>query len=249
MIRRFALIIDEMMSHSLLVFEAGACDGEVIAAVQGLVPQLSTSAAVPSPEQVAELCEAEATVLLLARLGLRAGEVAAMTLDDLDWDTGIVTVSGKGQRRHPLPLSREVGEALVAYLRDARPRCRTRRVFVRIHAPHAGFAGPVAITNVVHRALARAGIDPPFKGSHLLRHSLATAMLRNGASLEEIGQILRHVTPETTQIYAKTDLAALRALAPSWPGGAPCTNSRSCWRSTSPRGARSGTGSTCPVGC
>ena len=162
-----------------------------------------------------------AIVLLLARLGLRAGEVAAMTLDDLDWDTGVVTVSGKGQRRHPLPLSREVGEALVAYLRDARPRCSTRRVFVRIHAPHAGFAGPVAITNVVHRALARAGIDPPFKGSHLLRHSLATAMLRNGASLEEIGQILRHVTPETTQIYAKTDLAALRALAPSWPGGAP----------------------------
>ena len=162
-----------------------------------------------------------AIVLLLARLGLRAGEVAAMTLDDLDWDTGVVTVSGKGQRRHPLPLSREVGEALVAYLRDARPRCPTRRVFVRIHAPHAGFAGPVAITNVVHRALARAGIDPPFKGSHLLRHSLATAMLRNGASLEEIGQILRHVTPETTQIYAKTDLAALRALAPSWPGGAP----------------------------
>ena len=161
-----------------------------------------------------------AIVLLLARLGLRGGEVAAMTLDDLDWDAGVVAVSGKGQRREALPLSREVGEALVAYLRDGRPRCATRRVFVRIHAPHVGFAGPVAITNVVHRALARAGIDPPFKGAHLLRHSLASAMLHHGASLEEIGQILRHQHPETTQIYAKTDLEALRALAPAWPGGA-----------------------------
>ena len=161
-----------------------------------------------------------AIVLLLARLGLRAGEVAAMTLDDLDWDAGVVSVSGKGRRREALPLPREVGEALVAYLRDARPQCRTRRVFVRIHAPHVGFAGPVAITNVVHRALMRAGINPPFKGAHLLRHSLATAMLRHGASLEEIGQILRHAAPETTQIYAKTDFEALRALAPSWPGGA-----------------------------
>ena len=185
-----------------------------------------------APEQVEAIIEScdprtaagrrdRAIVLLLARLGLRGGEVAAMTLDDLDWDAGVVTVSGKGQRRHPLPLPREVGEALVAYLRDARPRCPTRRVFVRIHAPHVGFAGPVAITNVVHRALARAGIDPPFKGAHLLRHSLATAMLRHGASLEEIGQLLRHVTPETTQIYAKVDLEALRALAPAWPGGAP----------------------------
>ena len=161
-----------------------------------------------------------AVVLLLARLGLRGGEVAAMTLDDLDRDASVVTVSGKGRRRHALPLPREVGEALVAYLRSGRPRCPTRRVFVRIHAPHVGFAGPIAITNVVHRALARAGIDPPFRGSHLLRHSLATAMLRHGASLEEIGQLLRHVAPETTQIYAKVDLEALRALAPAWPGGA-----------------------------
>ena len=169
-----------------------------------------------APEQVEAIIEScdlrtaagrrdRAIVLLLARLGLRGGEVAAMTLDDLDWDAGVVTVSGKGQRRHPLPLPREVGEALVAYLRDARPRCPTRRVFVRIHAPHVGFAGPVAITNVVHRALARAGIDPPFKGAHLLRHSLATAMLRHGASLEEIGQLLRHVSPSSTSIYAKVN--------------------------------------------
>ena len=101
---------------------------------------------------------------------------------------------------------------MVAYLRDGRPLCPTRRVFVRIHAPHVGFAGPVAITNVVHRALTRAGIDPPFRGAHLLRHSLATAMPRHGASLEEIGQILRHAAPETTQIYASHLERSLRAI-------------------------------------
>ncbi|MEE8133541.1 MAG: site-specific integrase [Gemmatimonadales bacterium] len=162
-----------------------------------------------------------AILLLLARLGLRAGEVVAMTLDDLDWDTGVVTVPGKGQRREPLPLPHEVGEALAGYLRNGRPACTTRCLFVRLQAPHRGFASSVAICNVVRRALARARIDPPFKGSHLLRHSLATEMLRRGASLEDIGQILRHRHPETTQIYAKVDLEALRALAQPWPGGAP----------------------------
>jgi len=161
-----------------------------------------------------------AILLLLARLGLRAGEVVALTLDDLDWDKGIVTVPGKGQRREPLPLPHEVGEALVGYLQDGRPLCNTRCLFVRISAPHRGFTGAAAICDVVRRALARAGIDPPFKGSHMLRHSLATEMLRCGASLEDIGQILRHRHPETTQIYAKVDLEALRALAQPWPGGA-----------------------------
>ena len=202
--------------------------GALLPVVSWRLSGVPKSLAAEQVEAIIESCDLRtaagrrdrAIVLLLARLGLRGGEVAAMTLDDLDWDAGVVTVSGKGQRRHPLPLPREVGEALVAYLRDARPRCPTRRVFVRIHAPHVGFAGPAAITDVVHRALARAGIDPPFKGAHLLRHSLATAMLRHGASLEEIGQLLRHVTPETTQIYAKVDLEALRALAPAWPGGA-----------------------------
>ena len=161
-----------------------------------------------------------AILLLLARLGLRAGDVTAMTLDDIDWRQGLVTVSGKTQRREPLPLPQDVGDALVAYLRAGRPPCRTRRLFVRIHAPHRGFSSSVAVCNVVRRALARAGIDTAFKGAHLLRHSLACGMLRNGASLEEIGQILRHRHPETTQIYAKLDLDALRTLAPAWPGGA-----------------------------
>ena len=184
-----------------------------------------------APEQVElllESCDRQTTVgrrdyailLLLARLGLRANEVVMMTLDDLDWNKGVVIVSGKSQRREPLPLPQDVGEALVAYLRDGRPPCSTRRLFVRIPAPHRGFSCSASIRDVVGRALARAGIDPPFKGSHMLRHSLATTMLNNGASLEDIGQILRHRNPETTQIYAKLDSAALRTLALAWPGGA-----------------------------
>lgn len=160
-----------------------------------------------------------AILLLLARLGLRAGEVAALTLDDFDWHAGIVTVSGKGQRREPLPLPHEVGEALAAYLQDGRPSCATRRLFIRSKAPHQGFRSATAICCIVRRALARAGIDSALKGAHLLRHSLATGMLRNGASLEDIGEVLRHRHPETTQIYAKVDLESMRALAPVWPGG------------------------------
>ena len=229
---RAKLLVTALRSFLRHLHQRGDIPTDLASALLPVVSwRLSGVAKSLAPEQVEAVLDScdprtaagrrdRAILLLLARLGLRAGEVAAMTLDDLDWGSGVVSVSGKGQRRETLPLPREVGEALVAYLRDARPQCPTRRVFVRIHAPHVGFAGPAAITNVVHRALSRAGIDPPFKGAHLLRHSLATAMLHHGASLEEIGQILRHAAPETTQIYAKTDLAALRALAPPWPGGA-----------------------------
>lgn len=161
-----------------------------------------------------------ALLLLLARLGLRAAEVVAMTLDDIDWEAGVLIVRGKGARREPLPLPQDVGEALVNYLAQGRPRCATRRLFVRLHAPHRGFASSCAVCDVVQRALARAGLNPALKGAHLLRHSLATRLLRNGASLAEIGELLRHRRPETTQIYAKVDVGALRALAQPWPGGA-----------------------------
>jgi site-specific recombinase XerD len=157
-------------------------------------------------------------LLLLARLGLRAGEVVAMTLDNLDWERGEIVVLGKGQRQARLPLPTDVGAALVGYLRHVRPACSTRRVFVRMRAPLRGLAGPVAIDCVVRRALKRAGLTPDFKGAHLLRHSLATNLLRGGASLTEIGQLLRHSQPTTTQIYAKVDIAALRGIAPPWPG-------------------------------
>jgi site-specific recombinase XerD len=142
-----------------------------------------------------------------------------MTLDDIQWETGLLTVRGKGLRHETLPLPQDVGEALAYYLRYWRPQCKTRRVFIRLRAPHQGFTTSAAICDVVRRALARAGLNPACKGAHLLRHSLATRMLGNGASLAEIGDILRHRQPQTTQIYAKVDVKALRTLAQPWPGG------------------------------
>jgi site-specific recombinase XerD len=159
-------------------------------------------------------------LLLLARLGLRAGEVVAMTLDDVDWETGELTVRGKGRREDRLPIPRDVGQAMATYLRQGRPRnCTTRRFFVRRKAPLRGFASSVGVCTIVRRALERAGIASSRKGAHLLRHSLATEMLRRGASLAEIGELLRHRLVDTTAIYAKVDLVALRALAQPWPSG------------------------------
>ena len=160
-----------------------------------------------------------AVLLLLARLGLRAGEVVQLTLDDLDWDEGAIRIRGPAQRCDRLPMPADVGAALVDYLRDGRPACSARNVFIRSRAPRRGLLGPSAISCIVFRALRRAGIESPCKGAHLLRHSLATQMLGNGASLSEIGEILRHRNPQTTTIYAKVDLASLHALALPWPGG------------------------------
>lgn len=160
-----------------------------------------------------------AILLLLARLGLRAGEVVALTLDDLNWEAGEITIRGKGNRQNRLPLPQEVGKALVAYLKRGRPRCLTRRLFVTARAPVKGFSNSVAISTIVFRALKRARLDPPRKGAHLFRHSAATQMLRRGATLSEIGEILRHQRQDTTAIYAKVDLARLRTIALPWPGG------------------------------
>jgi integrase/recombinase XerD len=159
-------------------------------------------------------------LLLLARLGLRAGEVVNLTLDDLDWDEGAIRIRGPAQHCDRLPMPADVGSALVDYLRHGRPACAVRNVFIRSRAPRRGLLGPSAVSCVVCRALRRAGIDSPLKGAHLLRHSLATHMLGRGASLGEIGEILRHRNPQTTTIYAKVDLASLRTLALPWPGGA-----------------------------
>jgi site-specific recombinase XerD len=142
-----------------------------------------------------------------------------MTVDDLDWEAGELLVRGKGGRRDRLPLPQDVGEALVTYLCHVRPRCATRRVFVRMKAPQRGFANSIAICTIVRRGLERAGLNPACKGGHLLRHSLATQLLQSGASLAEIGELLRHQNIETTRIYAKVDQGALRALALPWPGG------------------------------
>jgi site-specific recombinase XerD len=160
-----------------------------------------------------------AILLLLARLGLRAGEVVTLTLDDIDWERGRLTLHSKGGRWTEMPLPADVGEALVSYLQQGRPRCASRRVFIRQCPPRVGFANSVAICTIVKDALARAGVDSPRKGAHLFRHGLATAMLRQGASLAEVGELLRHRHPNTTTIYAKVDLIALRSLALAWPGG------------------------------
>jgi integrase/recombinase XerD len=160
-----------------------------------------------------------AIVLLLARLGLRASEVVLLELEDLDWEAGQVRVCGKGGHRTALPLPAEVGAAIAAYLRHGRPRSTSRRVFLRARAPIRGFLGQSAIGSLVRHALGRAGVPAPTRGAHQFRHALATQMLRHGASLAEIGEVLRHRRPDTTQIYTKVDLDRLRPLALPWPGG------------------------------
>jgi site-specific recombinase XerD len=159
-----------------------------------------------------------AILLLLARLGLRAGEVVAMTLDDIDWKEGRLTVRGKGGQWADMPLPAKVGKAIAAYLRRGRPRCASRRLFIREHAPRIGLANSSTISTLVKRVLAHAGVGSAHTGAHVFRHTLATEMLRHGASLGEVGQVLRHQHPDTTQIYAKVDLSALRQLALPWPG-------------------------------
>jgi len=160
-----------------------------------------------------------AILLLLARLGLRGGEVAVLSLDDIDWESGYISVCGKCRRQAQLPLPVEVGEAITAYLKNGRPRGADRRLFLRGQAPAIGFQRTGSISSLVKRALKRAGIKTPYQGAHLFRHSLATGMLGRGASLAEIGELLRHQSLETTTIYAKVDLGSLRTLALPWPGG------------------------------
>jgi len=162
-----------------------------------------------------------AIVLLLARLGLRSGEVASLTLDDLDWEAGQLAVHGKNGRRNELPLPAEVGEAIAAYLQDGRPRSASRFVFLRAKAPVRGFRGASSIGSIVRHSLQRCGIDTPSMGAHQFRHGLATEMLRQGASLGEIGDVLGHRHLQTTTIYTKVDIEALRSLALPWPGSTP----------------------------
>jgi site-specific recombinase XerD len=159
-------------------------------------------------------------LLLLARLGLRAGEVVKLRLEDIDWENARITVCGKGGKWAQLPLPADVAKAIARYLRHDRPRCACRRLFIRDYAPIEGFSGAGSIASIVKRALGKAGVVSARKGAHLLRHSLATEMLRKGASLDEIGEVLRHKSSDTTAIYAKVDINSLRALALPWPGGA-----------------------------
>lgn len=182
-----------------------------------------------TPEQVETLIAAVRTdtaigrrnyamVLLLARLGLRAAEVIAIRVDDIDWRAGELLVRGKGKLHDRLPLPKDVGEALVNYIRRDRA-ATSRALFVSQRAPRKPFANAQIINEVLKDAFERTNLKPPtrYVGSHILRHSLATSMVQRGASLAEIGDVLRHRARRSTMIYAKLDLEGLRSIAPEWP--------------------------------
>lgn len=216
----------------------GAFRGDVSAGLSAGVPSVATwTITPPIPKAIAaehaqraiDSCDRltavgrrdRAVLLLLARLGLRACEIIRLTLDDIDWDQAQLRIRGKGGRQSLLPLPPDVGAAIAAYLQQGRPVCEDRHVFLRSLAPiRALLDGSDSVGSIVNYALARANVDAPHRGSHQFRHALATHMLRQGASLPEIGQVLRHRSPQTTSIYAKVDLEALRTLAIAWPGGA-----------------------------
>jgi site-specific recombinase XerD len=159
-----------------------------------------------------------AILLLLARLGLRAGEIVPLELSDVRWRTGELVVRGKGRRLDHVPLLDDVGEALALYLRKDRGASTSRRVFLRLIPPHVGLTGPASIDHIVRLALVRAEVRPRRgRVAHLFRHSLATRMIRHGASIAEIAEVLRHCSQSTTAIYAKVSFEALRTVARPWP--------------------------------
>jgi integrase/recombinase XerD len=205
--------------------------GLITAPLDQVVPRIANRRpGLPQPldqGQVAELlasCDLQAAtgrrdlamLTLLARMGLRAGEVAGLTLDDIDWRNGEITVAGKGGRRDRLPLPADAGEATAAYLQHGRPAgALDRSVFIRARAPWCGLTAG-GVTQAVAAAAGRAGLGTIY--AHRLRHSAATAMLAGGGSLAEIGQVLRHRRPLTTASYVKVNVEALRTLARPWPG-------------------------------
>jgi site-specific recombinase XerD len=158
-----------------------------------------------------------AILILIACLGLRSGEIVALELDDINWRASEIIIRGKGKYYDKLPLPQSIGEALVNYLKNDRPQCLTRRIFVKMRAPFQGFKHSSTVSTIVGRAVKKSGLNTPSKGAHLLRHSLATSMLNNGALVAEIGELLRHRSTNTTEIYAKTDIKGLRSIARVWP--------------------------------
>ena len=162
-----------------------------------------------------------AILVLIARLGLRAGDVSALKFSDLLWEEGTLIISGKGRRQTRLPLPQEVGEAILYYLRHGRPHKVSDRIFTTTTAPFVPISRQ-AVGQTVARAIRRSGISAPTKGAHLLRHSAATGMLREGVSLPAIGALLRHASIETTTVYAKVDVDLLQEVAMPWPEVQPC---------------------------
>jgi site-specific recombinase XerD len=159
-----------------------------------------------------------AVLLLLARLGLRAGEVRGLCLSDLDWERGQLRVVGKLRRPTWLPMPQDVGDAILAYLR-VRPTCPQPQVFLCLKAPHRAL-GATSVGGICRRAIDEVGVDSPNKGAHVFRHSVATTLIRHGASLDDVGRLLRHASRESTAVYAKVEFASLSRIAQPWPGRA-----------------------------
>ena len=230
-IRSTQSMITALRSFFSFLYQRGQIPTNLAAAV----PFVSRWRYVPvpkflQPEQVKrilETCDQKtpmgkrnyAILLLLSRLGLRAGEIANIELGDINWESGEILVKGKSKREQKLPLPDDVGKAIAAYIRYGRPRCTSRKVFIRMKAPIHGFLSSVNVCIIVRQSLKDAGIETDFKGAHLFRHTLATNMLSGGATIKEIGQILGHQFPAVTEIYAKVDIDALRVIAQPWPGG------------------------------
>jgi len=225
----------EKMTTSLRTFlRYLAVEGRCRAGLDSAVPayahwQLADMPRYLSPEHVNRLiavCDGDALsrrreraiILLLVRLGLRAGDVAQLRLADIEWQTGSLRVTGKSRYQVRLPLPQEVGDAIVAYL-ECRPSISpSDHVFLRTIAPCRPFKRGDGISSLVRRVMKRAGIDTPFRGAHALRHTAATEMLRHGVPLEKIGLVLRHRSIDTTAYYAKADIALLKQIAQPWQG-------------------------------
>lgn len=159
-----------------------------------------------------------AILMLLVHLGLRSNEIVELKLDSINWENGFISVNGKGGQDHTLPLPIVVGEAIADYLQYGRPKCKDRRLFLRKIAPFTGLGAQQTIGTIVKTSIERAGIDPPSRGAHQFRHAFASRIMRQGGSLKEIGSLLRHRHPKTTNIYAKVDLKSLNFLSMPWPG-------------------------------
>lgn len=230
--KRAGLMVSALRAFLRYLRHRGDIDIDLAACVPAIANwQLSSLPKFLQPHQVRQIlsqCDRRtakgrrdyAILLLLSRLGLRACEIVSLTLDDINWQAGEITIQGKANRSARLPLPPDVGQALAVYLKKDRPTCSSRHVFIRLKAPRRGFANSIAISTIVARSIKKAGIDCPHKGAHLFRHTLATQMLRQGACLADIAHLLRHRSFNTTIIYAKVDLKALRNLAQPWPGGA-----------------------------
>jgi site-specific recombinase XerD len=205
---------------------ASGLDGAIPVLVHRRLSSLPRYLAADDVERVIASCDHASAVgqrdrailLLLARLGLRAGDIVHLRLGDIDWKEAWIHVSGKGRRETRLPLTHELGDALSTYLIQSRPTTDADAMFVRARAPFRAFRSHCAVSVIVDRAFARAAVTRPSRGAaHLLRHSVATAMLRHGASLQDVAALLRHRSVTTTEIYAKVDVTMLRTIAQPWP--------------------------------